>query len=71
MPNTNPESMNDEHLRREALASKRRVRKRLEAMLDAQIEPATPDATDSTASLHDELRWKDPSHSGEFEAVLN
>ena len=56
MPNTNPESMNDEHLRREALASKRRVRKRLEAMLDAQIEPATPDATDSTASLHDELR---------------
>ena len=52
-------------MRREAAASKARVRKRLNAMLYAQLQhkPAK--------DVLDDMPWQDPSHSGEFEAVLS
>jgi hypothetical protein len=54
----------DDTIRTEAAASKARVRRQLKAVLEAEVQEAQDD------SLFADLPWKDPSHSGEFEAVL-
>jgi len=49
----------------EAAATKDRVRRRLQAMLDEAVQ------AEPTGDLFAELPWSDSSRSGEFEAVLN
>jgi hypothetical protein len=64
--NTTP---NPKHLA-EARASKQHVRRRLQATIDEHIvhDLVALDAT-LEISLFDDLPWKDPSPSGEFEAI--
>lgn len=61
---------NVEHLA-EAHASKRRVRRELESQIESHLEVHDPmlDAPEFQTSLFDELPWRDPSPSGEFDAV--
>jgi hypothetical protein len=60
---------NPDHLS-EARRSKAMVRRRLQAMIDEHLvaDPALLDAS-LEASLFADLPWKDPSPSGEFEAI--
>ena len=62
MPDLDPK--NDDLIRCEAAASKTRVRRRLQALLEARMEP------EPIADLFVDLPWQDPSLSGEYEAVL-
>ncbi len=54
----------------EAHASKKRVRKVLEALIDEHLvdDPLLLDQAIG-GSLFEDLPWKDPSPSGEFEAI--
>jgi hypothetical protein len=54
----------------EARASKRRVRRVLQAMIDEHlaVDPLMLDAA-LEESLFADLPWRDPSPSGEFEAI--
>ena len=54
----------DDTLRIEAADSKARVRRRLTNVLESEVQDSPEE------SLFMDLPWKDPSHSGEFEAVL-
>ena len=58
------ETLTEEQIRCEAAATKDRVRRRLQAMLDEAVQ------AEPTGDLFAELPWTDSSRSGEFEAVL-
>ena len=54
----------EEQMLCEAAATKDRVRRRLQAMLDEAVQ------AEPTGDLFAELPWTDSSRSGEFQAVL-
>ncbi|MDP7071212.1 MAG: hypothetical protein QF561_07695 [Phycisphaerales bacterium] len=55
----------------EALASKHRVRRALQAMIEEHLVADDPIPTDAdlSTSLFADLPWRDPSPSGEFKAI--
>ncbi len=63
MPRSEPHPTEQEMIC-EAAATKDRVRRRLQAMLDEAVQ------AEPTSNLFAELPWTDSSRSGEFEAVL-
>jgi hypothetical protein len=69
MLNNEPTQRDPDHLA-EARASKRRVRHALQAMIDEHlvVDPLLLDAA-LEESLFADLPWRDPSPSGEFEAI--
>jgi len=55
----------------EAHRSKARVRPLIEAIIDEHLVAADPLLDDATleSSLFEDLPWRDPSPSGEYEAI--
>ncbi len=69
---SNKRPTHEKDLTTEALASKKRVRHALEAMIAEHLveDPMLNDPS-LEISLFEDLPWKDPSPSGEFEAITS